>query len=593
MINILVAQKKLLLKKAFKIALKITLGIMLFFTTLWIIMAISLRFIFNIDELIYNKSPIPIIYTNYTIEYLLVPKIILNNVKFHEFRAEKAKITLSLKSFFKASPQIATISVFNGLFDASDLITNKGIKDAMTYRSKIAEIIYDTCDIRLYLHNTLLIMLDKQIAIETLHLISDQNNFVLRSAESKDFNLNIAINKGLQSILCATFANSDLHLSIEEKYKDKQYQSSQITYKSLKAKDQITATINQINPNNSAIILTGTINGAANIDYSNNNLLAGVKFTDVMIDDYNLLSPVIKIIDQNHKITDSAEMLNFDNLNIEVDIDNLVLQKQLMNNLHLAISKNNNNQIIVDDLSGDFAQATDSDIRSVGQFKVQAILLNNAYNYNLKGNLSISHQNTNDLLRNFGLADNDSSVFENNFSASSKWSVNNAQFKLSELNCDIAQGKLKGSASFKFNNLNNHIKLDLQGNNLDLLAIPFVEKLSSYFTSLYLNSSDQDYLARFIPIRTNNLFLDLELESTNSKIYDKVYDNFNITLSSEPTIVKFKSFHLADNLGFIKGNAILDASNFQPSFCLNITDGMQQSTNLGQLLLGINKIAKH
>lgn len=542
---------------------------------LWLSITIIFRFVIDIDKLLREKSPVALTYSSYQVKQSLLPYIVLYNVQSTNMVAETVEISFNIFTF----SQDFKIKINNCFLDASSRInSSSNIKSLLSnHYQSVLSLINNKQNFEFDIKNINIIFFDNTHVFEKMLVKNSATNFEFNSFGAANIALNAKLSKGKQSNFTALIGNANMQFEIVENYNDAQYVSGSVKLFNKNTKNDITAQISLNDEKNIQMILAGYYgNGAVNINYANDDLLASIQFSNLRISNYSLLQNIFSILDYRK---DDKIIPTIGNLKVQLAVDELDFNKQKINNLLWELNKQSSSEQISSALSANFDMN--------GAFKLQGILDSNQYRSFFAGNFTFAHNDLNTLINNLGQFE-----FAHSKALASS-ATGNVKISSVDLVMDNISGKIGDDASVEgalsFKSIGNNPRLDgaLKLNNMDVNSVSIIAYGVEYFNNLVLKSKDANYLDRFIPIRTNDLLVNLDFETYNTKLAEDLYSQLNLCINFSPSNIKVRSFKIVKDDWFISGKATLDASSFQPSFMVNISDGKLAIDKFQDLLVAI------
>jgi hypothetical protein len=548
----------------------------------WLALAILLGFILNIDFLIKNSSPIPIRYSKQYVEYFLIPKIILKNVRFGNLESKEVKINIDLLSFFYFNPKMKNIVLLNSksYYDQDNF--NK-----ILYHHKIINTLLKeqstSCNIIFYdLHAN---FLGQNTHFKQLDIINSKDILSLQGRGFNDFNIFTELSKGDNAVFKLIVDTKEHKFNVVENYVQGMYKSGKLEFEtkniakifnqsnvhqSIAANNEskITADISLINDilEVSNIILTGkTLSGNAKLIFSDTvfNLEANLQ----ELDTNNFIDLINMVYGLTHSNTNIDKIIpEKQDLGIHIKIANLLTANQKIQNFNFVMQGKDKNNLILEDFSGN--------LDDQGTFKIQGLITQNEYRSKFDGHVLASHLDLNKLLANFDVIEDEKQNLPLPFSLSSDLNLTNVAVSAQNLNATLGKSKINGDVAFGI--FGDNIKLGsiIKATDLDTNDnLSLIRKMVEYFDGLFFDSYEEGYLNKFIPIRTNHLLTNLNLKFENLKYKGINFQKANFLVALWPSNVSLNSYTLLNNHIYLTGNALLDATSFQPIYKINIKDG--------------------
>jgi hypothetical protein len=573
----------------YKFLVNLTSLILAIITLLWLIIILAFSFFIDLDNALKTRSPFPLKYVGYDLEYSsFLPTIVLDRVTIDaplgELISNKATIKLNLFSLLTSSGQIAQI-----LFNDSNLNINKNneigilnhqqhIQNILNQKNNLFDISFSNITVNLP---------NKEINFSNTTIQNSSNKFLLKCLADEDIDILLEIEKNdPNNTLTLSATDKSKNLTIKGIYLGSKFQSGNIIYTNTDFNTTITSDL-VLDKNNMSlknIICKGeSIEGSGSLDLIDKNLsfVADLKHVNVN----NILSiPTIKrTLEQkeDEKIFPS----NFD-VNIQVKLGSLVFAKQTLNNINFSLHTNNDGTFAVDDLSANFDNN--------GSFKIIGEITNNHYRSIFSGAISLAHNDTNMLLTKLGIETTEDTIAKP-LSLASKISLTGVELNAEDLDCNIGNHNLSGNLTYKTigdnPRLNGSIKIK-SFNSKDTL--PIFSRAFEYFNSIIFDSYKKDYLNNFIPIRTNDILINLNLEAADTSLENSYYDKINLLVNTTPGKIDINAFSISNQDNYLAGDASLDASNFQPIYKINILEGKLPNLDFGNFLLDLrNSLQQH
>jgi hypothetical protein len=555
--------------------LKIVSLILATLTFFWLLLAIVINFI-NVEKTLKKSSPVSISYSSSSIEYFFIPKIVLTNFHLGDISANKAKIQISFLSLLTFSPKIDKLFLFNANsnndLDGFYIITNhhKIFKNIIQRQDNILDI---------HFKNLTITALNKYLNFTDLVIKNTPNKLSVKGLTNENINIDFSLNKNdSKNALTLLLQNNTKEFSLEEHYSHNgDYQSGTMKFialdklgsssgtNNIKAKVSITSDLELTDEAMSIknIKCDGdSAQGTANIDLSNKVFNLVADFSTLDLNQFFDLETVKQILlgnEEKRKVP-----LGLD-LGIQLRVNNLLLLDENINNLNVNIYNNNGKGLIVDNFSGT--------LDNNGLFKLTGLIEKNNYRSMFEGQISLAHNDFDKLLANLKIQPPTNNKPEA-ISLTSKLSLTAGELNADELNCSIGSTKINGRIGFRLIGENPRVNGALEVNNFDFgETLPLVKNTLNYFKQLVSDSNQPSYLNSFIPIRSNNILVNLDLTMSDITLYDQHYNKVDLLINTKPGIINLNLFSLSKPDFYLTGNASIDASNFQPIFKLNIVDG--------------------
>lgn len=223
----------------------------------------------------------------------------------------------------------------------------------------------------------------------------------------------------------------------------------------------------------------------------------------------------------------------------------------------------------VEDFSGTFAQG--------GGFKVKGTISENSFRSLFNGVIALTHKDLNDLIEVVGDKNLRSPGYIP-YSLVSNVQFSSVEISLQDLVLKTNDTEILGSFSAKFIGDTPRINADLKiaKVNLDEKNFPPLSYLYNYAIELTQDSKKEDYLSKFIPLRTINSISNYNINIDQLIAKGSLYNNVNFNLNLLPGKIKLENLSLNDGKNHIDATIELVASALKPSFGITIHGGTME-----------------
>ncbi len=558
-----------------KVLARILMIIMSIAFVFWLTFAVLLGLILNIEVFIKNNSPIPIEYSKQSVNYFLIPKIILKNVDFGDVESEEVRIDIDLFSLFYLKPKIKSIALLN----SKVLDARNNFHAVSFYRNIISFLLKDrNAPYNIIFHGLQAKFLEKNISLTRLDIKNSTNNLLFWAQGASGFNVFSELSKGDNAEFKLLINAKDYNLKILQndgldmpKSAKLEFDTGNIAkifnpsnaYPAIMANQEskIIADISFKNDNLEInnIVLTGqTLNGSARLIFGDTVFNLEANLQNLNVNDFFAADGLAKnFIEGNidQIIPDKHDV------DVQLKIANLFVAKEQVKDFNFAIKNSAKNNFILKDFSGNFSDQ--------GAFRVQGLVDHNQYRFKFDGGLQLTHSDLNNLLINFDFIENKAAYLPVPFALNSDISLTNARFALQNLNAALGKSQIKGDLAFRIFGDNLHLESMIKANDLQTNDIlPLVKDALGYFDIIAFDSQ-KDH-RKFIPIRANRTLMNLNLKFENLKYKDTHFSNASFLVDIVPSAVLLNSCTLLNENIYLSGQASLDVKTFQPVYKINI-----------------------
>lgn len=312
----------------------------------------------------------------------------------------------------------------------------------------------------------------------------------------------------------------------------------------------------------------------------NSNIISGTG--DVSVDLYN---KVINNIDLNfskielpasiqntgilfynkYKLTKKIDFIDImKSININIEELTLGKEKQLSNVKFVGYRDP------IGFLIKDFSGLINKD----GQFKVDGQLTQNPYRSLFDGKIYLKHENLSQFLVDTGFTIGKIKK-PLPFVLTSKLKSTIIDTYLHNLKLKAENLELSGELSSKFVGLTPRIYANLNFStlNLDTGEYPVITDVEHFIQSLFQNTNDDQYLNKFIPIRTIPYIGDFVITFNDLIFKDAKFDKLSFSLLTAPSQININNLSIIKDANNISLNIGLDVNSLKPKVDIKIDDG--------------------
>jgi hypothetical protein len=286
-------------------------------------------------------------------------------------------------------------------------------------------------------------------------------------------------------------------------------------------------------------------------------------------------------------------IIDTNNQNIKLNLSDKFVKSEITINKLLLDEKNNfENFKFLFEIENNILNIVDcSTSDKLGnEFKLNGNITQNSIRSLFDGNIYLKHNDLNSILKIFGYENltNNESI---DFILSSDLRATLADIIFSNIILDIDQTKLIGDLFIRFIGYIPHIEANFTISPLDLTQknYPIFSNIIEFVKNLTKSTKNEEYLNKFIPIRTFNYNGNIDIKINNFKFenydFDKVYFITNI----DSGIIDIKDIHIEKNKDYIDANIKLSAQDLKPIFNFTINDA-NIKTDLSSLISSIVQI---
>lgn len=532
---------------------------------------------------------------NYKIKQFPYPSLIIDEVKQEgKIELKDINIRFSLLSVLSFSHKISDIEIGQAIIhlsnddvnyiDHDEFIGELIKKEALTISARIDKLIFveSDKDIPFTIEN-FVFSGDKKGAEFTgkiASIDSVKGNFIKNNDQ---VNFNLAINNPEHSLkLEEVYENSVLKSgkmelvtgSLIAKFLAVLPDFADLSDKlSFTEKIKITLDISPINNwlnLKNIVIQSDSIAGTGEIAFSKNNQDINnvqINFSKIDLGNLNKSKDTDKQnVNSYSPINRDKFSLNKKQLKANISAKEIILSpKNLIKDVNLNFLVQNGGGK-VEDFSGTFDQG--------GGFKVQGSISENSFRSIFNGVIALTHKDLNDLIEIVGGNKLRSEGYIP-YSLVSNVQFSSVEISMQDLVLKTNDTEILGSFSTKFIGDWPRINADLKiaKVNLDEKNFPAFNYLYNYAIELTQDSKKEDYLSKFIPLRTINSISNYNISVDQLVAKGSLYKNVNFNLNLWPGKIKLENLSLNDGKNHIDATIELVASSLKPSFGITIHGG--------------------
>jgi hypothetical protein len=318
------------------------------------------------------------------------------------------------------------------------------------------------------------------------------------------------------------------------------------------------------------IIQSDSIAGTGEIAFSKNNQdINNVQINFSKLDLGNLSKnngpdkPSVNLYSSSNK---NKFSLNKNQLRANISAKQIIFSpKNLVTDVNLDFFIQNG-EGKVEDFSGTFDQG--------GGFKIKGVISENSFRSLFNGVIALTHKDLNDLIEILGGAELRSESYIP-YSLVSNVQLSSVEISMQDLLLKTNDTEISGFFSTKFIGDSPRINADLKiaKVNLDEKNFPAFNHLCNYAIELSQDSKKEDYLSKFIPLRTINSISNYNISVDQLVAKGSLYKNVNFNLNLLPGKIKLENLSLNDGKNHIDATIELVTSALKPSFEMTIHGG--------------------
>lgn len=304
------------------------------------------------------------------------------------------------------------------------------------------------------------------------------------------------------------------------------------------------------------------------IDVARSNNLPGL--INLNIDTFDL-TPFDKIhniqVQQNRSAPIDLQAYFLNNL---IDT-NIVLDKatingrELLNNLHF-FSSSKDRKLYIRDFSGQFTAG--------GDFALSGVLSENDFRSMFDGKFSLRHKDLNVILSSLGFG-NQATSKAAPITLSADLKLTPIDFYLQNILLKMDDISVTGNTATKIIGNKPRVSAMLNFSKLDFdnPDYPILSPLAAFVKSLTQNMQDNEYLNKFIPIRTISYLGNFDLTFNNPAFSGITLDKVNLLMNVLPGQINIENLYINKGQDYISTSGNLTASDIKPKFYLKIDEG--------------------
>lgn len=557
----------------------------------------------NLENIKLRFSPYP---------YFSISKLVTSDLEIQE-----AKFFLSIISLLSFNPKINYVDI------VSAKLYSKNYHLTIQEHNKLIEglLYYIKNNINLNINNTIIFNTQDNSLTTINNLILHINKDSISILRGKilgvgDLDVNITQNKGLID-LSLIFDNPIYKLKIHEQYQESKFikgiidcdiksitnfislylpdlrsklsnmlQQEYINIKSDIVLEDNILTLTNVNFNNKSVIGSGMIKLASenevesviSLNFDKIDLHSLLKYNND--DSYNNTSKVVTEINKLKEYYENQKRLILDDnklsLNVSIKEFNLI-NNYSINNLKI-IAELNNNILNVNDISGK--------IQSDGYFIFKGIVDQNDIRSKFTGEMLISHNNINTILAMLGLNNMGVDTIIP-FAMKSNIRATPVDILFKDIVLKSGNLHLFGDIATKLTSTVPRIKALLEITNIDIdnQKYPIITPALNFLINLTNDMYSNDYLTKFVPIRSIAYVGDIDIIFNNIKVKNTDINSINLVSSINQSQINISSLYINNGKDFMNLSADLITDDITPVLNLKIMDASLSIDDMNSALI--------